>query len=125
MLSDQFLVEMRLDRTRIPSFDDYPFSLNAVRNLDTLPLYRSVTFIIGENGSGKSTLVRIHQLVRDGAQFVISTHSPILMAYPEAWIYSLDEDGITRITYEETEHHQVTRDFLNNHQMMFKVLLAD
>ena len=57
MLSDQFLVEMRLDRTRIPSFDAYPFSLNAVRNLDALPLHRSVTFIVGENGSGKSTLL--------------------------------------------------------------------
>ena len=47
------------------------------------------------------------------------------MAYPEAWIYRLDEDGITRIAYEETEHYQITRDFLNNHQMMLKVLLAE
>ena len=72
-----------------------------------------------------SALVRIHQLAQAGAQFVISTHSPILMAYPEAWIYSLDEDGITRIAYEETEHYQVTCDFLNNYQMMLDVLLAD
>ena len=141
MLSDQFLLEMRLDRTRIPSFDAYPFSLNAVKNLDALPLHRAVTFIIGENGSGfyildepeaalsptrqMSALVRIHQLVQQGAQFVISTHSPILMAYPEAWIYSLDAGGIERIAYEDTEHYQVTRDFLNNHQIMLNVLLAD
>lgn len=248
MLNDQFLIEMRLDRDRVPSFDNYPFSLHAVRNLEALPLHRSVTFIIGENGSGKSTLleavavawgfnaeggtqnfnfdtrashsalhdyiqlsrgykkpsngyflraesfynvateiealdkepggariiesyggislhaqshgesflallmhrfsgsgfyildepeaalsptrqmsalVRIHQLVQQGAQFIISTHSPILMAYPEAWIYSLNEEGLTRIAYEETEHYQVTRDFLNNHQMMLGVLLAD
>ena len=57
LLSDQFLVEMRLDRARVPSFDAYPFSLNAVRNLEELALHRSVTFIIGENGSGKSTLL--------------------------------------------------------------------
>ena len=248
MLSDQFLIEMRLDRSRVPSFDNYPFSLHAVKNLDTLPLHHSVTFIIGENGSGKSTLlealavawgfnaeggtqnfnfgtrashsplhdflqlsrgyrkprngyflraesfynvateieeldkepggapiiasyggvslhaqshgesfmalllhrfsgngfyvldepeaalsptrqmaalVRIHQLVREGAQFVIATHSPILMAYPHSWIYNLDEGGISRMAYEETEHYQVTRDFLNSHQMMLDVLLAD
>jgi len=248
MLSDHFLIEIRLDRERVPSFDDYPFSLNAVRNLETLPLNRSVTFIIGENGSGKSTLleamavawgfnaeggtlnfnfntrsshsslqdylqlsrgykkprtgyflraesfynvateidnldegqggppiiasyggvslhaqshgesflallmhrfsgngfyildepeaalsptrqmsalVRIHQLVNAGAQFVVSTHSPILMAYPEAWIYRLNEDGITRTTYEETEHFKTTRDFLNNYKMMIEVLFTD
>lgn len=248
MLSEQFLIEMRLDRARVPSFDTYPFSLSAIRNLGSLPLHRSVTFIIGENGSGKSTLlealavawgfnaeggsqhfnfstrashsklhdcvqlsrgirkpkngyflraesfynvaseietldeepggrkivdsyggislhaqshgesflallmnrfsgdgfyildepesalspmrqmsalVRIHQLAQAGAQFVISTHSPMLMAYPDAWIYSLDEDGIIRLTYEETEHFQVTRDFLNNYQMMINVLLKD
>ncbi len=247
-LNNQFLVEIRLDRTRVPGFDAYPFSLKAVKNLDSLALHRSVTFIIGENGSGKSTLLeamavawgfnaeggtqnfnfdtrashsplhdyvqlsrgyrkpkngyflraesfynvateieeldkhpggrrivdsyggtslhaqshgesflsllmhrfsgngfyvldepeaalsptrqmsalaRIHQLVQAGAQFVISTHSPILMAYPDAWIYSLDDENITRISYEETEHYQVTRDFLNNHEMMLEILLAD
>ena len=57
MLSDQFLIEMRLDRARVPGFDVYPFSLNAVKNLDALPLHKSVTYIIGENGSGKLTLL--------------------------------------------------------------------
>jgi predicted ATPase len=248
MLSEQFLVEMRLDRARVPDFDAYPFSLNAVKNLDSLALHKSVTFIIGENGSGKSTLLealavawgfnaeggtqnfhfdtrashsplydyvqlsrsfkkpkngyflraesfynvaseieeldkhpggariidsyggvslhaqshgesflsllmhrfsgdgfyildepeaalsptrqmsalsRLHQLVQAGAQFVISTHSPILMAYPNAWIYSLDDDGIRRIAYEETEHYQVTRDFLTHYEVMLEILLAD
>ena len=229
MLSDQYLLEIGLDRARVPGFDAYPFSLDAVRNLDTLALHRSVTFIVGENGSGKSTLLealavalgfnaeggtknfrfdtlashsplykylrlsrgyrmpkngyflraesfynvateieeldkggggrriidsyggvslhdqshgesflallmhrfsgngfyildepeaalspmrqlsvlaRIHQLVQANAQFVISTHAPILMAYPDAWIYRLDEDGITRLSYEETEHYR-------------------
>jgi len=57
MLSDQFLLEVRLDRARVPGFEAYPFSLNAVKNLDSLALHESVTFIIGENGSGKSTLL--------------------------------------------------------------------
>lgn len=248
MLNDQFLIEIKLDRERVSSFDAYPFALNAVKNLDTLALHRSATFLIGENGSGKSTLlealavawgfnaeggsrnfrfdthashsplhqylrlvrgykrpktgyflraesfynvateiekldaggggrpiidsyggvslhaqshgesflallmhrfsgngfyildepeaalsptrqmsalVRLHQLAQAGAQFVISTHSPILMAYPHAWIYCLDDDGITRLSYVETEHYQVTRDFLNYHEMMLNTLLAE
>ena len=249
MLSDQFLLEVRLDRARVPGFEAYPFSLNAVKNLDSLALHESVTFIIGENGSGKSTLLealavalglnaeggtknfnfnthtshsplheyvklsrgsmkpqtgyflraesfynvatqiekldedgwgglriidsyggislhaqshgesflsllmhrfsgngfyildepeaalsptrqmsaltRLHQLVKAGSQFVISTHSPIIMAYPDAWIYSLDDSSITRVAYQETEHYQVTRDFLHNYEMMLSVLMAD
>ena len=58
-----------------------------------------------------SLLVRMHQLVAEGSQFVISTHSPILMAYPDAVLYHLDEAGIRPIEFEETEHFQVTRSF--------------
>ena len=43
------------------------------------------------------------------AQFLIATHSPILMAYPKAVIYSFKEDSITRVDYEETEHYQLTK----------------
>jgi predicted ATPase len=248
MLNDKFLAEISLDRTRVPNFAAYPFSLNAVRALHTLPLHGAVTYIIGENGSGKSTLLeaiavawgfnaeggtrnfnfgtrashsplheylrlsrgfrsprngyflraesfynvatqieeldqgpggariidsyggaslheqshgesflalllhrfsgsgfyildepeaalspmrqlsalaRIHQLVRDGSQFVISTHSPILMAYPDSWIYSLDGEVIQRVAYQNTEHYTVTRDFLVNPEMMLGALLQD
>ncbi len=61
-------------------------------------------------------LVLIDQHVKHGgSQFVIATHSPILMAYPNATIYQLSsEGGIRPIAYEETEHFRVTRDFLNN-----------
>lgn len=61
-------------------------------------------------------LGRIHQLVRAGSQFVISTHSPILMAYPDAQILALGQDGIREVAYENTEHYAVTRSFLNNPQ---------
>ena len=70
-----------------------------------------------------AALSYLHQLVLDGCQFIIATHSPILMAYPLAKIYSLTDDGIDEIAYTDTEHYQVTRDFLNRHESMLKVLL--
>lgn len=70
-------------------------------------------------------LSRIHDLVRDSSQFIIATHSPILMAYPDSIIYECTSEGIFQTTYEETEHYQVTRDFLMNRERMLKILLAD
>jgi predicted ATPase len=72
-----------------------------------------------------AALARIHALVKQGCQFVIATHSPILMAYPDAKIYACTADGLRRTDYEDTEHYQVTRDFLANPQRMLDVLLAD
>jgi predicted ATPase len=233
---------------RVASFDAYPFSLAAVRNLETLPLHPAVTFIIGENGSGKSTLlegiavawgfnpeggtrnfqfqtrgshsslherlllvkgirrpkdgfflraesyfnlatdiermdaepapappvinsyggvslheqshgesffalmthrfggqgfyildepeaalsptrqlamlVRLHQLVHSRSQFIIATHSPILMAYPNAWLYQITADGLKRIEYRETEHYIVSKRFLNDPDGQIKKLLS-
>lgn len=69
-----------------------------------------------------AALSRIHDLILDGSQFVIATHSPILMAYPDARIYQLASDGIAPIAYEDTEHFQVTRDFLADPSRMLRVL---
>ena len=248
MLSDQFLIEVILERERVDSFERYPFNLDAVRQLNRLELHRQITFIIGENGSGKSTLLeaiavawgfnaeggsrgfhfdtrashsslyeylrlsrgvgqprdgyflraesffnvateiekldgepgpamkigpaygaralheqshgesflallterfhgrgfyildepeaalspsrqlsvlaRIHELARGGSQFIIATHSPIIMAYPEAVIYQLTEDGIEAVEYRDTEHFTVTRDFLNNTEKMLDILMS-
>jgi predicted ATPase len=239
MLTRQFVSHVTLRRDTVTAFDAYPFSLPAVRALDTLELHPKVTFLVGENGSGKSTLMeaiavalgfnaeggsrnfnfsthashselhahlriargfrkprtgfflraesfynvaseierldvghyygdkllhaqshgesflallmhrfgdnglylldepeaalspqrqlavltRLHDLVQAESQFLIATHSPILMAYPDAWIYQCDGDGIRRIAYEETAHFQVTRDFLANPQRMLNMLL--
>ncbi len=71
-----------------------------------------------------SALALIHKLVREKAQFVIATHSPILMAYPNATIYLLAEDGIRKVPYRETEHYQVTRDFLNHVDTSLETLLG-
>src|ERR1700728_2430176 len=52
-----FLGSIYLLRDQVPSFEDYPFCLPAVKALETLTFHPSVTFLIGENGSGKSTLL--------------------------------------------------------------------
>lgn len=240
---EPFLRELVLRRERVSSFDEYPFALPAIRELNTLPLHPAVTFLVGENGSGKSTLLEalavasgfnaeggsrhfnfatrpshsalheylllrrgvraprdgyflraeslfnvaseierlgplvaahyggralheqshgesfmavmtnrfrgdglyfmdepeaalspsrqmsllalIHQFVSNGAQLIIATHSPILMAYPHAQIFELGEWGIRATAYEETEHYAVTRDFLNRYPAMLRVLLED
>lgn len=247
MKSSGYVSRITLRRDKIASYDDYPFALPAIRNLDHIDLHPKVTYFVGENGSGKSTLLealavslglnpegggknfgfstrgshsslsdylrvaktikrprdqfflraesffnvateierldedpmggpkviesfggrslheqshgesfltllmerfrgealyildepeaalspqrqlaalsRIHELVQQGSQFVIATHSPILMAYPDAQIYQCDGDGIAPIAYDATETVQVTRDFLANPARMLGILL--
>jgi predicted ATPase len=247
LLLGAYLRSVMLVRERVSSFDHYPFSIPAIRNLQTLAFHPRVTFLVGENGVGKSTLVEaiavaagfnaeggsksfnfsthdnvselhealrlirgprrerdgyflraeslynvaseierldddsgfmrayggrslhaqshgeafmalalhrfrgaglyildepeaalapsrqlamlvlIHRLVKEAdSQFVIATHSPILMAYPDATIYHLSaERDISPIAYEDTEHFRVTRDFLNNRDAYLSELLSD
>jgi predicted ATPase len=54
-------------------------------------------------------IARIAELVKQKSQFIVATHSPILMAYPDAEIYVLAEDGIRLTPYEETEHYRLTK----------------
>jgi predicted ATPase len=61
-----------------------------------------------------SMLARIHELVQDGSQFIIATHSPILMAYPESTLYNLTEDGIEQTTLEETSHFSIMKQFVTD-----------
>jgi predicted ATPase len=243
-----YLRRVSLKREDVASYDAYPFSIPAVRELHDIDFHRDVTFVIGENGCGKSTLLeaiatawgfnpeggsvnfrfstrashselhthlrlvkstrrprdgfflraesffnvatriegmdaeaapaplvidsyggrslheqshgesflalmlhrfggrglyildepeaalsparqlavlrRIHQLVEDESQFIIATHSPILMAYPSAKILLLDGNGFTEVRYEDTEHYAVTREFLANPGGMLKRLFA-
>lgn len=250
--SDCYIRSVLLDRDNIESFDEYPYCIPAVRNLDIIDLHPKITFFVGENGTGKSTLLEaiavvagfnpeggsrnmnfstadthsqlyrhvrlcrgimrmkdgfflraesfynvasqiqkvdsdpdnvgnnsgpliihsyggrslhaqshgesfltlltrrfrgsglyildepeaalspqrqmsvlsiMHDLARRGSQFIIATHSPILMAYPDATIYMLSDDAITQVDYTETEHYTVTRDFLNRREAMLEILL--
>ena len=68
-------------------------------------------------------LRRIHDLVGQGAQFIIATHSPLLLAYPGALIYRFDERGVRPVAYDEVEAVQVTRDFMACPERMIKILL--
>ncbi len=246
--AEHYLLEVKLKRDKVASFDHYPFSLPVVRNLHALELHPKVTFIIGENGSGKSTLLeaiatawgfnpeggtknfkfqtrashsvlheyitvvkgirrakdgfflraesffnvaseierldeepafsppiidsyggislhqqshgesffalmmnrfggngvyvldepeaalspqrqlamiaRLHQLVQSHSQFVIATHSPILMAYPDACIYQIGDSSLQQIEYEQTEHYLVTKAFLGNPKRHLDQLLG-
>lgn len=239
MQNTLYLRGTRLKQDQVPSFDEYPFCLPAVRHLGELTLRSPVTILVGENGSGKSTLLeaiaiswgfnpeggsrnftfatrpsesglheylqlirgyrrpadgfflraesfynvateverlgvesaygglslhdqshgeaflalfmdrfygggmyildepeaalspgrqlsvlkRIHDLVQQQSQFLIATHSPILMGYPGADVLLLEEDGIRRVEYEETEHYFITREFLLNRERMLAELL--
>jgi predicted ATPase len=72
-----------------------------------------------------AALSAIDQLVKRGSQFIIATHSPILLAYPNAKIMVFDQAGLSEVAYEDTEHYAVTRDFLNHYQRRIEQLLGD
>jgi len=247
--ADHYVLSLRLKRDKVASFDQYPYSLPALKHLHTLELHPAITFIVGENGSGKSTLlegvaiaagfnaeggtrnfrfntrkshsslhehltlvksprrmrdgfflraesffnlateieqldaepaasppiinsygyrslheqshgesffalmnhrfggqgfyvldepeaalspsrqlamlIRLHQLVRDKSQFLIATHSPILMAYPNSWIFRIGKRGLERVELEQTDHYVVARRFLNDPHGQVAALLAE
>jgi predicted ATPase len=58
-------------------------------------------------------LRRIHELVTQGSQFVIATHSPLILAYPEATIYVCSPDGLDTVEWEDAEPVRLTRAFLD------------
>jgi predicted ATPase len=247
-MAEPFVRAVVLKRDEVESFDDYPYSIPAVRALAELELGAEVTLLAGENGSGKSTLVEaiavaagfnaeggtrnmtistrashsplhehlrlvrgarrprdgfflraesffnvathieelddapggppliasyggtslheqshgesflsvilnrfgsdgffvldepeaalslrgclalmraMHDLAAAGAQFVVATHSPILLGYPGARLYVLDEEGIGERDYEETEQYELTRSFLDDRARFLHYLFAD
>ena len=68
-------------------------------------------------------LALIHDLIQRGSQFIISTHSPILLSYPNALIYEINNEGyINKVLYEETDIYLNTTDFLSNYKKFHKKL---
>jgi len=236
-----YLLQLQLLRDRVPSPDQYPFCLPALRSLDALEFHPKVTFFVGENGAGKSTLLEaiavsfdlnpeggsrnfnfatrashsplcdclrlsksfsspsdsyflraesffnvateierlgvgqwygdrslheqshgesffslfqnrfggkglylmdepeaalspkrqieflaiLHYFCLQGSQFIIATHSPIIMAYPEARIYVFGPDGIRDVPYLKTDHYLVTRGFLSNPERTLSALFGN
>ena len=70
-------------------------------------------------------LMYIHGAVKQGAQFIIATLSPILLAYPDAEILSFDDGYIHPVSYEETDSYQITKLFVNNRDYILKKLFEE
>lgn len=69
-----------------------------------------------------SLLAMLKEMVAEGAQFIIATHSPLLMAYPEADILGFDHQSIAKVEYENVEHVSLTKAFLNYPQAYLRHL---
>jgi len=73
-----------------------------------------------------SFMTIINNLENSGrAQFIIATHSPMLLCYPKATIFNFDENGISKLHYKETEHYQLTKNFLENPDVYLRHLFTD
>lgn len=244
-----FLLEVRVMREKISTYDEYPFSQPIIKNLKKITFNSAVTFIIGENGTGKSTILEaiatswgfnpeggtknfnftthpshsilhkyirlikghkrptdgfffrsesfynvasnidqldedpsfgppiknsygkkslhqqshgesffsliinrlngnglyifdepeaalspthqiailscLHQLVQKKSQFIIATHSPIIMTYPNSQLLEISGGILKKTTYKETEHYLVTKNFLNNPERYLNKLTSD
>ncbi|TFF39728.1 AAA family ATPase [Mucilaginibacter psychrotolerans] len=71
-------------------------------------------------------MATLNQLDRSGrAQFIIATHSPILICYPGATIYQFDDGGVHETTYEDTEHYYLTKSFLDNPAAYLRHLMEE
>ena len=70
-------------------------------------------------------LRRMRGLALEGAQFVVATHSPVLMAYPGATIHQLGEAGIEQVSYDESDHVLLMRSFMDSPERFLRHLFAD
>ena len=72
-----------------------------------------------------TALRRIHELVSAGSQLIVATHSPIVLAYPEATIYHCGEHGLEAIDYEDADPVRLTRSFLGARERFVHELMRD
>ena len=92
--------------------------------------FTSGLFIIDEPEAALSPakqlelIVMIHNCVENGSQFIIASHSPILLGYPDAEIISFDGEELSRIRYEDTSSYWITRRFVNNRTKMLNELIS-
>lgn len=99
--------------------------------LSIIDSFRPGLFIFDEPESALSPsrilrlMVAMNTLVQQGSQFIVATHSPILLAFPQAKIYQLSSDGIQAAEYQQLEHIRLTRDFLDNPAAYLHKLFSD
>jgi predicted ATPase len=75
---------------------------------------------------GQLALLRhLHDGVSRGSQFIVSTHSPILLAFPDALILEMTDEGPARIAYRQTDQYQLTESFLEDPDRFFRYLFTD
>jgi predicted ATPase len=72
-----------------------------------------------------SLIIQLKEMADSGSQFIIATHSPILLGTPGADIYSFDNNKIKKIKYEETESYQITKLFILNRENMLKRMFGE
>ncbi len=88
--------------------------------LSIVKTFRAGLYIFDEPESALSPkriialMAEIHQLVKQGSQFIIATHSPMLLAYPNAKIYQLSKDGIDEVAFDDIDHVKIIKEFLDN-----------
>lgn len=70
-------------------------------------------------------IAELHALVQQGSQFIIATHSPMLITYPYAKILEFSVSGIREVSYKDTEHYQLTRRFLEQPERYLSYLLEE
>ncbi len=67
---------------------------------------------------------RMDELVQMDSQFIIATHSPMLLTFPDAEVYQIREDGITSVRFQDTEHYRTTVRFLQNPESAIEDILG-
>ena len=70
-------------------------------------------------------MAEMNQLVKKNSQFIIATHSPILMTFPNAQILEFSKKGIETVNYTDTDHYKITKQFLENPEKMLHYLLEE
>lgn len=71
-----------------------------------------------------SLISRIHDLVQNDSQFIIATHSPIVMAYPDSILYELNDD-FKAVNYQDTEHYKIMKSFIGNPKKILDIFMAE
>lgn len=137
-MSNLFINRVSLNRNKIINFDEYPFNIGIIRDFNELKFTEPVTFLIGENGlyildepeaalspeRQMTLLCLIDDLVKRGSQFIIATHSPILISYYKGVI--LDIDNNFKVTkYEDTKIYSLYKLYLDNPYGMQKRLFNE